>query len=475
MTLPQTDKSIVITTPSGERVVFWQPFPKQVEFHESTIPNLLARGSRFSGKSVMLRHDAHMRAMSVPGVNLALVRRTLKDLHKTHLIDIRKEMQQLGGTYHGTEYVATYPTGSRLFFTYLGHESHDLNVLGAELLGLYVDELSTIPWESFMKFQASVRTTRRGVQAVTRAGTNPFGESAAEVEAYFVRRDVDPSRDPDYDPGDWGYIQINMEDNPYADLEAYRKRLTSLPPNLRRAWLFGEFSDEEALFEFQPTRNGQPWHVVRDLDLDRLVASATIYRAFDFGWSPDPSYCLWIAHLGNRYVAFHEKVWYKTTIAAIARDIHAEDSLLGVSRVAMTFCDPTLGVHTGADIRSNKDILEAEGIPVECSINNRTLFATAIHAALATEAQPSVPLLHIYANGEAGCPYLVRALPLMRADAGNPMAMRPHKHDHPVVCLAYFLISSASSPYDRARPKRMPRWMRPKDSDLWVLGRYNVR
>ena len=456
--------SIVITLPNGEDYTFWDPFPKQVEFHQSDITNLLARGSRGSGKSVMLRSDAHMRAMSVPNQNIVLIRKTYKDLQKNHLLDIQKEMQLLGGYYHATNFIAHYPTGSRLFFSYVGHEGDALNLLGAEFLAAYFDELSVIPWDFFLKLQASVRVNKNsGLRAVIRAATNPFGEAAGEIEKYFVTKDVDPAEDPDYDPSDWGYIQINMEDNPHLDIEQYKKRFANLPPHLRKAWLEGEFSDEEALFDFKPRKEGRPYHVVEEIDLKSILKHGHVYRAIDYGWHPDPSYVLWIAHLGNRFVAFHEMIRYKTIIPDLAKQIHEEEAKFGITHVHGSYCDPTLEVHTGAEIRTNKEILEAHGIPVECSINNRELFASAVHMALAEEVGKDTPRLQIYrGNSIHGCPYLVKALPLMRCDSKKPMKMADHRHDHPVVTLAYFLISHSSIERRSAAQNFLPKWMRPK-------------
>ena len=411
-------------------------------------------------------------------------------LNQSHLLFIRQEMKQLGGDYHGTDYCATYPTGSKLFFSYVGHEDDALNLLGAELAAAYFDELSTIPWSYFMKLQSSVRAKKSSrIKAVTRAATNPFGESAAEVEKFFVHRIVDTDDDEfeNYFPEDWGYIQINMEDNPHIDVDDYKRRLSNLPPHLRKAWLYGEFADEAALFDFKPRdEEGRPYHVVEELDLPKLLKAGRIYRAFDMGWHPDPAYCVWIAHLGNRYVAFHEKIWYKTIIPEIAESIKYEEVQMGLRgrdetgptrRVAATFCDPSMDIHTGAEIRTNRGIFDGSGIPMECSVNNRELFATAVHQALAEEAEHSVPRLQVFrGTKQRGCPYLCRALPLMRFNEKRPMAMADHQHDHPVVALAYFLISHAANELRSPTEVHMPRWMVPKKTQSpFVLGTEAVR
>ena len=479
--------SVTIQLPGGDCKTLWVPFPKQLEFHESTIMNLLARGSRGSGKSDLLRWDAHMRGMSIPNVVMVLVRSTMRQLEESHLLFIRDEMKQLGGYYHGTNHCAVYPTGSRLFFSYIGHESDALNLLSAQLAAAYFDELSTIPWDYFMKMQASVRV-RRGsnIKAVTRSATNPYGPSAAEIEKYFVLKDVDPEEDENYDPSDWDYIQINMEDNPHIDLDQYKRRFAGLPPYLRKAWLYGEYADEAALFDFHPTKDGQPYHIIEDIDLEKVVKAGQIYRSIDLGWYPDPTYILWIAHLGSRYIAIHEKVLYKTIIPDVAKIIKEEDTRLGIRdpkvadgptrHIVTTFIDPSADIHTGQEIRTSRGIFEANDIPLECSVNNRELFAQVIHQALGEEADYLTPRLQIYRGNKIfGCPYLCRAIPLMRMDPKRTMYMANHQHDHPPVALAYFLISHAADERHPYQPIKFPRWMIPKKTRRGSLGEDYLR
>ena len=487
---------LVVSLPDGTPFTMYEAFPKQAEFHQSDVSKLVALGSRNSGKSLMLRMDAHMRALACPGSNLILIRKTYKELLKSHVFfqglpwgSLDAEMKLLGGSYHVTDHICHYPNGSKLFLSYIGHENDALNLLSAEFLAAYFDEISTIPWDFFIKLSSSVRVNKRNPhwKAVIRAATNPFGVSAGEVRHYFVDKDVDPEEDPDYYPNDWGRIWINMEDNPHIDLETYRRQLAPLPPYLKKAWLEGEFSDESALFDFWPRKEGNPYHVLEDIDLQKIIQQGRIFRAIDLGWAPDPTYILWIAHLGKRYVAIHEKVLYKTVISDVARIIKEEDIKLGLrgyddegptKRVAMTFIDPSADIHTGAEIRTNKGIFEAHDIPAECSINDRSMFASVIHQALGEEVDVNLPRLQVYRGTKTlGCPYLVRSLPNMRMDPKRPLYMANHPHDHPAVTLAYFLISHASNEHSPYTERKVPRWLIPKSqrNQKWVLGTEAVR
>lgn len=189
-----------------------------------------------------------------------------------------------------------------------------------------------------------------------------------------------------------------------------------------------------------------------------------VYRGFDLGFSPDPAYCVWIAHLGNRYIAFKEKLWLRTVAVDIAKDIVKESEGM---KVAMTYCDPVMAVQTAADVRSIKDIFEANGVPMEESVNNREHYAHAVHSALAEEVDigegRKVPKLQILASG---CPYLIKTIPQMRYDPKHPLRMADNKNDHGVIALAYFLISSgAVERRSTTSFYRLPKWMRPKDTN----------
>ncbi len=481
--------SLVVQLPDGTPFTMYTPASdKHSLFHASGIPKLLAYGNRGGGKSVLLRFDAHMRALQCPGSTLILIRKTYKDLMKSHVQfqglpwgSLHKEMEMLGGKFHATDYICHYPNGSKMFLSYVGHETDALNLLSAEFLGAYFDELSTIPWDFFTKLCASVRVPMWGKdlgwRPVVRAATNPLGESTPEIMAHFVYKQFDDwAQETDFDPSQWGHIKIGMEDNSFLDVETYRKDLIgmNLPEHVKRAWLDGDYVDEGALFSFKPTVAGKPYHVIPEID-PSLIKNARIYRVYDHGYKPDPAYCAWIAHLGNRYVVFHEKLWFETVIADIAEEIKEIDRELGVQRVVATFCDPVLDIKTGQDVRTMKDIFEDHRVPMDCSINNREQFASSVHTALAEEAEPGVPRLQIYQYGRLGCPYLVKAIPLQKFNPKRPLAMADQKHDHPVVALAYFLISHSADQRRAFAEPKTKKWLRPKKSERYVIGHNNTR
>lgn len=464
--------------------VLYNPFPKQALAHRMTPPKLLVWGNRGGGKSKWGRWDCHMRALSYPGFKYCILRRTYPELESSHLIDVPIEMDKLGGFYHSTKHVANYSNGSIGFYRHCQSDQDVLNLLSAEFHEMFFDEVSTFEWEMFTKLSASCRVPvpfqeKYGVTALVRATTNPLGVSADSVNRYFVEKDVDPEDDAKYNPLDWENIKIQAEDNPYLNAEEYLASLSGNPEHVLKAWVKGDFGLENALFNFSATKDGRPYHVIGNIDLDGLATKSQVYRVFDMGYFPDPAYCAWIAHLGQRYIVFHEKLWYKTIASDIADDIKREDERLGVKNVVTTYCDPTMDIKTGADIVTIKDTFEINGIPMETSINRRELFASHIHRALGDEVEPGVPSLQIYYSGNRhaiGCPYMVKTLPQQRYDPKHPLALADHPHDHAAVALAYFLISSgAMERRGIAKGPLIRKWMQDKKDPTRTLGYESVK
>lgn len=462
--------------------VLYVPTEKGVEYHARSEPNVLMFGGRGSAKSTTGRYDAHLRALANPGLNYIIMRRTFPQLQSSHLNFIQREIKLLGGYFNQTSKRAYYPNGSIGTFAQCDGEEDVLKLLSAEFGLMVFDELSTFEWEWFTKLGASARVpVGAGYKALVRGLTNPFGPSAEKIKEYFDTKDVDLSIDPDYNPADWYAIKANLPDNPYLDQKEYLRRFAGITGDIRKAWVDGDWALESSLFNFKPTikrANGEvtPYHVINDIDLPKLLKHATIYRAIDAGWYPDPTVVLWIAHLGNRHIVFHEKLWWETVADDIVTDIRSEEQRLGITKVAMTFCDPSMDFNTSADVKTLKEKYEALGIPMENSVNKRDMFATVIHHALNEQAGEYLPRIQFFKNGVQGCPYLVKTIPQMRHDDKRFGFMADHKDDHAVVALAYYLLSHLSdSRESREYSSTLRPWMKAKPLNRFILGNDQVR
>jgi hypothetical protein len=432
------------------------------------------RGNRGGGKSVTIRKGLlHGLAMAIPGLRYGVVRRNMPDLHLNHLIYLSGEMRKLGGEYVQSPHpMCKYENGSLGFFRQCEDFGDVEKIVGSELGILFVDEAPQITWDNLALMFPSLRVPRRadGTQpfyTLAVLSGNPTGESIEELDKHFLDKDISAFDNPHYVPEDWEHIPIYLKDNPSLDPDEYLKQLGPIPLAFRAAWIDGVRMDARTLFDVKPTKDGKPYHYISELPTIPhegkpapllKVPWIQIYRAFDMGFFPDPAVCVWLAVVGKRIIAVHEGTWFRTIAKDLAATmIETTRELVGETPVAMTYADPQIDVRTGSDTVTVRDVLEMAGVPIECSVNDRVLYADMIHALLGEEVEPGVPRFQVY---EPGCPMLAKYLPKMRWDEKNPRKMADHKFDHWVVCLAYFAISSgilgSTGPSEHAR---RPVWM----------------
>lgn len=455
----------VTVTIDGKDKVLYDPWPKQRLFHASEAPNLLALGARGTGKSLTLRWDAIIRCMMVPNFRALIIRRTMPELRRSHLAYIENEMKMLGGVFLHTTFTAKFPNGSTLVFAHCETEADVMNFLSSEYGFIGFDELSTFSLEQFLTISAAARAPKdSGYTAVVRAGSNPIGDGQDWMYSWFVDKDVDLNDYEDYKPEEFDHIHSTIDDNPSLDGEKYRARLKNLPKHMRKAWLDGERVRAGMYFiDFAKTDDdGNPWHVIDDVPTWKKEPIFTyewfnIYRAIDWGYSPDPAVCLWIAVLPNkRAIVFKERTWKRTLAKDVAIEIKKESEGM---RIVESFCDPTMTIKEGQDY-SIGEIFEQNGIPVTPSINDRMLFGYSVNEYLNTiiDEKPQVQILSPL--GGLGCRELIRTIPQQRTDPNDPRKLA-NGNDHYAVALAYFCMGQAPASKDPTI-SAIPRWMQPK-------------
>lgn len=489
--------SFIVIGEDGKPTVMYTPSERESdgvskarEFHACTIPNVLLHGPRGTGKSTILRFDAHMRAMAHPGFTYLILRRTMPQLRKSHLNFIEGEMKKLGGRFNKTENVAYYPEVdgkvSKGFFSHCETEADVLNLLSSQFDLVIFDELTTFTLDMFLKISACARSTvESGLTALVRAGTNPLGESTGDMMRYFIAKNVTPDENPDYDPTEFHAIYVGAEDNAYIDMVKYQRRLSQLTGHARKAWLEGVWEIEGAYFgDFQARKiidgEHRPWHVIDSLPIirtrngDKALLDQewiSIYRVVDSGFNPDPAVCLWIAVKPNGgAIVFKEESWLNTTADGVSKEIYEMSVLPSRQRMRVvdTFSDPTMFAtsnHTGL---ADSDYYEANGIALTPSRNDRAAIGKSIHEWLGTlvDGEPKLQILR------EACPMLIRTLPEMQMDKTDPRKIAPG-NDHWVVALGYF-CQGMTAPSQEFIATTVKPWMRKKPGSRHVLGSRNV-
>lgn len=450
----------------GKEKVLYTPLPHQLAWHQSTAPNLLGLGTRGTGKSLMIRMDSVLRCLMIPNFRALIIRRTMPELRRSHLVYIAHEMKLLGGDFLQTTFTARFPNGSSIVFAHCETEADVMNFLSSEYGAIYFDELSTFSLDQFLKISAAARAPLdAGYRAVVRAGSNPLGVGAEWMKAWFVDRDVRMEDYPDYNPNDFEMQFSTLDQNTHLDRKEYTARLRNLPEHIRRAWLLGEFVIEGAYFsDFRArTMDGDPWHVIPTLpqwrgDNAMDVQWISIYRTIDWGYDPDPAVCLWIMVLPNRHeIVFKERWWKKTLAADVAKAIKRESDGMNVVE---SFCDPTMFVKTGTTEYSIGEIFENNGVPLSPAQNSRELYGYSVHDHLNTMIDKHPQVQIVEGAGSYGCPELIKTFPTLRIDPLDSRKIAPG-NDHFVVALAYYCMGHAAPRHEPGK-SIVPLWMRPK-------------
>jgi phage terminase large subunit len=225
---------------------YYQPFPRQQTFHNSTAKYRLFGGAAGPGKTKALLWEAIFQASGYPGCDTLLLRRTYPELESSLLAYFRRDIpRKLYKSYNEAKHVVTWPNGSTTRFGYCRNENDVYQYQGAEFLFIGLDELTHFTLKQWQFLTSRNRCPIPGSFACMAGATNPGNIGHAWVKALWVDHVPPPAFErPDlYDSRDYDFIRARLDDNPiYANDAEYRRTLEVLPEHLRRAFLEGDWN-----------------------------------------------------------------------------------------------------------------------------------------------------------------------------------------------------------------------------------------
>lgn len=434
----------------GETQVFYQPSPRQKEFHENPARYRLYGGAAGGGKSHALRMESYMRCLQVPGYRVLLLRRTLPELKSTHIREMVAELPLLGvdlkAAWRATDYTLTFPNGSILQFGHCDTDDAVARYLSTEYDAAAFDELTSFHLHHYRMIESRVGR-RKGIPWTVMAGTNPVGIGSAWVKRLWITKDPDPDEAPNYRPEDYAYIPATIADNPHVS-DDYEAKLESLPSEaLRQAYRHGSWDFLEGQFfaEFRSHKDGVPWHVLPELPLVhgqdiRQMATLHWFRALDWGWT-DPTICGWYACLPNgRIIKVYERTWTQTPAEQIAREIVSFTKSQIRGKVRYTVADPKMFTPEGAMGEDVADSFRRGGVPLLPADHNRVPGWHRLHSWLTTTAEDGFPLLQFW---QPGCPRTTNSLPTLVRHKTKPddTHQGPEIDDHAADETRYAMMS----------------------------------
>ena len=289
---------------NDDEVIFRPNKGPQTDFLAAPEREVLYGGAAGGGKSFGLLADP-MRYFSNPNFNGLILRRTTDELRelKWKSVDLYEKAFP-GAKWNEKNSLWTFPSGARLWLTYLERDEDVRSYQGQSFSYIAVDELTqystSFAWDYL---RSRLRTTDPNLPIFMRATTNPGGPGHGWVKRMFI--DPAPPNTPfpatnietgevlvypdnHHDESLRGkplfyrrFIPARLSDNPYLfESGQYEQNLLSLSEMQRRQLLDGDWTIAEgAAF---PEFRAAPPFVIEPFD---IPSSWTRFRSADYGYA----------------------------------------------------------------------------------------------------------------------------------------------------------------------------------------------
>lgn len=425
----QLARAVKIGVKGGSERLVYVPLPKQVEFMETSARRVLFGGAAGGSKSHALRWHGHLSALGTGQFRVLLLRRTFRDLERTHMREAEVEAPQVGGQFLKSDKLVRYPNGSLLEFGHCEDGSAVAQYLSAEYDLILFDELVTFEREAFLMIASRARTRKPGVTPRVMAGTNPGGPQAHWVRRLFIDQDVDRDEFPNYRPEDYVYVPSKLEDNPYLN-EDYEQGLLDLPPELRKAYRDGDWDIFPGQYfpEWRRKTHVAGAHMDCPPDVPRV-------RAVDWGFVK-PGWCGWFVLLPDGRVYLEDEYVFSRVVASeVAREIDRRTKERGV-KIRYTVGDTAMWTPDSQTGESLAETFARFGVPMVQADKDRLNGWNRVRHWL-RDAPDGVPWL----TSSPACAYFNRTIPALVSDDHKPEDVDTDGEDHAGDALRYFCMS----------------------------------
>ena len=298
-----------------DRTVVFAPNPgPQTDFLAASENEVLYGGAAGGGKTMALIADP-MRYFDNGNFNGIILRRSTDELREIVWKTQELYPQAFPGAKWGEKKSQwTFPSGARIWLTYLDRPEDVLRYQGQAFSYIAFDELTQHPTPfAYLYMKSRLRTTDPTLPTFLRATTNPGGPGhswvrkmyidPAPANQAFAATDIETGKTLVYPESHEKagqplftrrFIPASLYDNPYLTADAsYEANLLSLPEMQRRQLLEGDWdvADGAAFPEFKKAD-----HVIEPFDIPNEWRR---FRSCDYGYSSysavhwfaiDPSY-----------------------------------------------------------------------------------------------------------------------------------------------------------------------------------------
>ena len=424
---------------------------KQTLFHQSTADETLYGGAAGGGKTAALVAEAVTTALQYPGITIYIFRKTIPELKKTIVPEIRKQCAAYVAAghmnYNGVDRIWQFDNGSTLHLAYCQNPGDEYHYQGAEMQLLIFDELTHFSLDQYEYLKTRVRSSRGDFPMKVMAATNPGNIGHGWVKSRFIDG-KEPYKIYNSDTGFTTlFIPARVDDHPDERFrEQYTRTLDAIAdPDMRRALREGDW-DVFAGQAFSEWRSDK--HVVAPFTIpDHWVK----WLSYDYGFNTYAA-AIWFTRdpQTNRVYAYRE--FYESQMPASdqARQINQLSSL---ESVRIRLADPSIWKSVGnADTGERvADILQKAGLNMQPANNDRLAGKNAVHEAL-KPMPDGLPGLQVFSS----LINLIRTLPSLPYDQHRIEDIDTNAEDHLYDCLRYGLMHQAiAKTIDVYKPQSM--------------------
>ena len=472
------DFSVIESEKQKQEVIFAPNEGPQTEFLAANEREVLYGGAAGGGKSFGLLADP-MRYFGNPNFSGLILRRTNDELREL----IWKSQELYPRAFKGAKWGEkksqwTFPSGAKLWFSYLERDQDVLRYQGQSFSYIAVDELTQYATDfAWTYLRSRLRTTDPTLPIYMRATTNPGGIGhgwvkrtwidPAPANTKFIAKDLDSGEDLVYPDGHEKageplfyrrFIPAKLSDNPYLmEGGQYEANLLSLPEMQRRQLLEGDWAvaDGAAFSEFRSTK-----HVIEPFD---IPTDWRRFRSCDYGYSSysavhwfaiDPSY--------GTLINYRELYLSKHTGRDLAKAIIEAE---GGDSIDYGVLDSSCWHQRGQSGPSIAEEMISQGTrwrPSDRTNGARVSGKNRLHEVLKIDEETGIPGIQFFNT----CRQIIADLPVIPSDPRGSDDIDPrYASDHSYDSVRYAVMSrpKAFSPFDMGQGIPQQVW-RPADA-----------